>query len=154
MDSDDNEANSKTHKKKREMITRRSATTSVQVLLTTQTPLFSLPQTQIKSETRDFHAGKVLTDSKWLVVDPQDPPELKPPRQTSGTKKEGVSYLYGLKEAAVWRAGWHFHTETLSSDSGTEGGREEGRKGSWRRGSQEEREREPGGRGGLSMQQR
>lgn len=57
-----------------------------------------------------------------------------------GEKKNGhacVSYLHCPKEATVWRAGWHFHTETLSSDterraerrrgeSGREGERERG----------------------------
>lgn len=37
-----------------------------------------------------------------------------------------VSYLHSLKEATVWRAGWHFHTETLSSDTERQGEREEG----------------------------
>lgn len=34
-----------------------------------------------------------------------------------GSEQTQVSYLHCLKEATVWRAGWHFHTETLSSDT-------------------------------------
>lgn len=55
-----------------------------------------------------------------------------------------VSYLHCLKEATVWRAGWHFHTETLSSDTERqrEGEGERDREG--REGGKEVRKREGG----------
>lgn len=98
-------------------------------------------------------------------------PTFKRERNTNTrTIHTQVSYLHCLKEATVWRAGWHFHTETLSSDTerqregegerGKEGRRRRGREGrkSGRQregGREKERERE-GGRDRLArrMQER
>lgn len=79
----------------------------------------------------------VCTHSSWRI--------FRKERNTHTLTHTQVSYLHCLKEATVWRAGWHFHTETLSSDTERqrEGEGERGR-GGGKEGRKSGREKEGG----------